>query len=64
MTDGYHFRKEVKIIPADTRSNSVRITIPSAVTEMLQLEIGDMLQLDFEINDNKAKITLTELENE
>ena len=48
----------------DTRSNSVRITIPSAVKEMLQLEIGDMLQLDFEIKDNKAKITLTELENE
>ena len=64
MTDGYHIRKEVKIIPADTRSNSVRITIPSAVKEMLQLEIGDMLQLDFEIKDNKAKITLTELENE
>ena len=51
-------KNKSKVNQANTNSNSVRTSVPTAIAQMLHLEVGDTLEWIADVTDNKITITV------
>lgn len=55
-------KNKSKINQANTNSNSVRTSVPTAIAQMLQLNVGDTLEWVVDVTDDKITVTVSKEE--
>lgn len=55
-------KNKSKINPANSNSKSVRTSVPSAIAQILNLEVGSTLEWIVDVTDDKITVTVEKSE--